>query len=173
MPGSGTRGRRLTVVPTREAVRAEAIDTSLENSRLSRLCCCAVPGQADGVDFCGCRLIRARWLIFGGDQDAAELADHVRGRWPALLVYQGARARWLVHVGGVVPGGGVPRSRCSGRRAGTGRCGDRAGGRLRACPVPKTCLASSIAISMVHAAAYRSMTCAAVAAVSVVTSARS
>ena len=45
--------------------------------------------------------------------------------------------------------------------------------RLRARPAPKTCLASSIAISMDHLAAYRSMTRAAVAAVSVVTRARS
>ena len=45
--------------------------------------------------------------------------------------------------------------------------------RLRACPAPKTCRASSIATSMFHLAAYRSMSCAADAAASVVTRARS
>jgi hypothetical protein len=29
-------------------------------SRLSRLRCCCFPGQADDVDFLGCRLVRAR-----------------------------------------------------------------------------------------------------------------
>jgi hypothetical protein len=42
-----------------------------------------------------------------------------------------------------------------------------------ACPAPKTCRASSIATSMDHLLVYRSITWAAVAAVSVVTRARS
>ena len=45
--------------------------------------------------------------------------------------------------------------------------------RLRACPVPKICFASSIATSMAHLAAYLSMTWATSGSFSVVTSARS
>ena len=64
------------------------------NGHLSPLCRRVLPGQADGVDFFACRLVSVRWLESGGDQDPAELAGHVRGRWPDLGGVPGARARW-------------------------------------------------------------------------------
>ena len=77
------------------------------------------------------------------------------------------------HVGGVVAGGGVQQVAMAWQASwnGTVRSTARAV-RLRACPAPKTCRASSIATSMDHLLAYRSITWAAVAAVSVVTRAR-
>lgn len=49
------------------------------STRLSHLCGWGLPGQADGADFCGCQLVRARWPIFRGDDDAPELGGHVGG----------------------------------------------------------------------------------------------
>jgi hypothetical protein len=60
------------------------------------------------MDFFACRLVSGRWLKSGGDQDPAELAGHVRGRWPDLGGVPGGAGAVAVHVGGVVPGGGVP-----------------------------------------------------------------
>jgi hypothetical protein len=48
-------------------------------TRLSRLCGCVFPGQSDGVEFFACRLVRARLLKSGGDEDAAEQDGHVAG----------------------------------------------------------------------------------------------
>src|SRR5271165_1778024 len=92
----------------------------------------------------------------------------------ALAVYQGARWRWPSTAAGSWPAVAYQMVVMAWQASwnGTVRSTARAV-RLRACPVPKTCLASSIATSMLHRAAYRSMTCAAVAAVSVVTRARS
>jgi hypothetical protein len=78
------------------------------------------------------------------------------------------------HVGVVVADGGVPAG-------GDGLAGELerdgplngAGSAVAACPAPKTWRASSTATSMVHREAYRWITCAAAAAVSVVTRARS
>ncbi len=75
------------------------------------------------------------------------------GSWPAVA-YQQAVMAWQASWNGTV--------RSTARAV-----------RLRACPAPKTCRASSIATSMDHREAYRSITCAALAAVSVVTRARS
>jgi hypothetical protein len=60
------------------------------------------------VDFFACRLVTARWLKSGGDQDAAELGGHVGGRWLGLAVVPGGTGAAGLHVGGVVPRGGVP-----------------------------------------------------------------
>jgi len=46
-------------------------------SRLSRLCGEVFPGQAEGADFFGCWLVRARCLKSGGDDGVAELRGHV------------------------------------------------------------------------------------------------
>ena len=34
---------------------------------------CVFPGQSEDAEFCGCWLVRVRWLKSGGDDDAAEL----------------------------------------------------------------------------------------------------
>ena len=75
------------------------------------------------------------------------------GSWPAVAYQQVAMA-WQASWNGMV--------RSTARAV-----------RLRACPAPKTWRASSIATSMLHLAAYRSITWAGVAVVSVVTRARS
>src|SRR6266581_6461054 len=62
----------------------EPLFSRLLDSRLSHLCGWGFPGQADGADFRGCRLARARQLKFRGDQDAAELGGHVSGGWLGL-----------------------------------------------------------------------------------------
>ncbi len=75
-----------------------------------------------------------------------------------------------MQAGGVVAGGGVPGD-------GDGLAGDPErdgtldgrGGAVARLPVPKTCLATSVATSMLHLDAYCSMTCSAVAPVPVVT----
>jgi len=61
---------------------------------------------------------------------------HVGGSWPAVAYQQVAMA-WQASWNGTV--------RSTARAV-----------RLRACPAPKTCRASSIATSMLHLAAYRS-----------------
>src|SRR5216684_8327673 len=66
------------------------------------------PGQPDGVDFCGFWLVRAYWLKFGGDDDAAELGGHVGGGRLGLRGVPGGVAAAGLGVGGVVAGGGVP-----------------------------------------------------------------
>ena len=75
------------------------------------------------------------------------------GSWP-VVAYQVVVMAWQASWNGMV--------RSTARAA-----------RLRAWPVPKTCLLSSIATSMLHLAAYRSITCAGLASRSVVTRARS
>src|SRR5262249_21150380 len=66
------------------------------------------PGQADGMDFCGFWLIRAKSLKFGGDDDAAELGGHVGGRRFGLARVPGSVEAAGLGVGRVVAGGGVP-----------------------------------------------------------------
>src|SRR5579875_2188660 len=51
----------------------------LEGPRLSCLCGCVFPGEADGVEFFACRLFGARCLKSGGDDDPAEQGGHVAG----------------------------------------------------------------------------------------------
>ena len=78
----------------------------------------------------------------------------------ALVVYQGARARCSSTSAGSCPAVAYQRMARVWQASvnGTVRSTARAV-RLRACPAPKTCLASSIATSMDQRAAYRSMTC--------------
>jgi hypothetical protein len=80
-------------------------------ARLSRLRCCAVPGQPYGVDFCRGWLAGVNRPIFGGDEDAAELGEHVGGRRLGLGAIPGGAGPVLAGVGGVVPGGGVLEDR--------------------------------------------------------------
>src|SRR5512142_751558 len=75
------------------------------------------------------------------------------GWWPAVAYQQTARA-WQASMNGIA------RSTA-------------AAVRLRACPAPKSCFASSIATSIAHLAAYLSITAAASGPVAVVTRARS
>jgi hypothetical protein len=86
-------------------------------TRLSRLCGEVFPGQAEGADFFGCWLVRARCLKCGGDDDVTELRGHV-GCCP-----RGIRR---------APGGAVAvrwRSRCTtGRRYHVPRAGLSGGG---------------------------------------------
>jgi len=56
----------------------------------------------------GCRLVRVRCPIFGGDEDAAELGEHVGGGRLGLGGVPGRAGAVIGDVGGVVPGGGVP-----------------------------------------------------------------
>jgi hypothetical protein len=42
------------------------------------------PGQSEDAEFCGCWLVRARWLKSGGDDDAAELGGDVAAGGTAL-----------------------------------------------------------------------------------------
>src|SRR5713226_5841906 len=92
----------------------------------------------------------------------------------AFVVYQGARARCSATSAGSWPAVAYQQAVTAWQASwnGTVRSTARAV-RLRACPAPKTWRASSIATSIDHLAAYRSITCAAVAVVSVVTRARS
>jgi hypothetical protein len=60
------------------------------------------------VDFFACRLVRARWLNSGGDDDPAELGGHVGGGWLFLAAVPAGASAAVLHVGGVMPGGGVP-----------------------------------------------------------------
>jgi hypothetical protein len=55
-------------------------------TRLSRLCREVFPGQADDADFFGGRLVRARCLKPGGDEDAAELGPARRRRSACCLL---------------------------------------------------------------------------------------
>src|SRR5271167_975314 len=75
------------------------------------------------------------------------------GLWPAVA-YQVTAMAWQASMNGMV--------RSTARAV-----------RLRACPVPKSCFASSIATSMAHLAAYLSMTSLMSGFFSVVTRARS
>lgn len=77
-------------------------------SRLSRLRGVGVPGQADGVDFCGCGCIRVRGPKSGGDEDLAQLGDHVGSRGLGLGWVPGGTFAVGGEVVGVVAGGGVP-----------------------------------------------------------------
>ncbi len=60
------------------------------------------------MDFCWGRLGGVKWPVFRGDEDPAELGDHVGGRWLGLGPVPGCAGAVLIDVGGVVPGGGVP-----------------------------------------------------------------
>ena len=109
--------------------------------------------------FCGFWLVSVKSLKSGGDDDAAELGGHVGGGrlglggvpgcvqaaglgvagwWPAVA-YQQTAIAWQASMNGMV--------RSTARAV-----------RLRACPVPNSCFASSIATSMDHLAAYLSIT---------------
>ena len=100
------------------------------------------------MDFVRGRLAGVNWPVFRGDEDAAELGDHVAVDGSALVLYQGARAGAPRRRGG--PGGGVPEDgdAWQARVNGMVRC-TAVASRLRACPAPKICLASSTATSMV------------------------
>src|SRR6266851_360993 len=89
-------------------LKRPGFDTRLVLSRLSRLCGCFLPGQADGVNFFAGYLVRTRCAKFRGDQYAAELAEHVGGRRLGLAAVPGSGSTVAVHIGGVVSGGGVP-----------------------------------------------------------------
>ena len=91
----------------------------------------------------------------------------------ALLVYHGASARRSCRSAGSWPAVAyqVTATAWQATWNGTVRSTARAV-RLRACPAPKAWRTSSIATSMDRREAYRSITCAAVTAVSVVTRAR-
>ena len=101
------------------------------------------------MDFLGCRLVRARCVKPGGDEDAAELAVHVGGGRAGLAVVPGGAGAVLFDVGGVVAGGGV-------LGLGQGLAGELErmvrriafAVRLRAWPAPNSCLASWIATSI-------------------------
>ena len=71
-----------------------------------------------------------------------------------LAVYQGARARWSSTSAGWWPAVAYQMTAMAWQASwnGTVRSTARAV-RLRACPAPKICLASSIATSMLHLAA--------------------
>jgi hypothetical protein len=60
------------------------------------------------MDFFGCWLVNVRCPKSGGDEDAAELGEHVCGRWLGLGGVPGCAGAVIGDVGGVVPGGGVP-----------------------------------------------------------------
>jgi UDP-glucose 4-epimerase len=66
-----------------------------EAPRLSQLCGYVFPGQPDGVDFSGCRLVRVRCPKSGGDEDAAELGEHVCGGRLCLGGVPGRARAWL------------------------------------------------------------------------------
>src|ERR1035437_2260029 len=93
------------------------------------------------------------WVLVLYQGAAARRSSMSAGSWPAVA-YQQAAMAWHASWNGTV------------RRTAFGV-------RLRACPAPNSCFASSIATSMLHLAAYRSMTCAGLAFRSVVTRARS
>src|SRR5262249_36417889 len=96
-------------------------------TRLSRLCHCVLPGQAEDADFFGCWLVRARCLKSGSDDDAAELGGHVGGRRLGLAGVPGGAGPVVCHVGGVVAGGGIPAGG-GGPAGGLGRGGPLNGG---------------------------------------------
>ncbi len=96
---------------SRSTTQQQSFELFRGSSRLSRLCCEVFPGQADDVDFFWCRLVRARCLKSGGDDDAAELAGHVSGRGLGLGGVPGSAGAMFADVGGVVAGGGIPAGR--------------------------------------------------------------
>jgi hypothetical protein len=82
-------------------------------TRLSRLCRCSVPGQADGADFLRCWLIMVRCPKSGGDEDAAELGCHVGGGRRGLRLVPGGAVAAVgdAGTGSVASGiGGIPFS---------------------------------------------------------------
>src|SRR6266481_8870049 len=115
--GTGRGSRRMTrwlnAVSGAGRATGWSIWTSRSSStpwitRLSSLCGEVFPGQAEDVDFFGGRLVRARCLKSGGDDDAAELGAHVGGGRLGFAGVPGGAGPVFGHVGGVVAGGGVP-----------------------------------------------------------------
>src|SRR5262249_33566358 len=74
------------------------------------------PGQADGLDFCWGGLVGVSGSESGGDEDAAELGEHVGGGGVGLGAVPGSACAGGGDVVGVVACGGVPADRQ--RRAG-------------------------------------------------------
>ena len=74
-------------------------------TRLSWLCGKVFPGQAEDADFFGCRLVGARCLKSGGDDDAAELGGHVGCGRLGFAGVPGGAGPVFGHVRGVVAGG--------------------------------------------------------------------
>lgn len=60
------------------------------------------------MDSFGCRLVMVRCPKSGGDEDTAELGEHVGGRWLGLRGVPGRAGAVIGDAGGVVPGSGVP-----------------------------------------------------------------
>ena len=60
------------------------------------------------MDFCWGRFAGVTWPIFGGDEDAPELGDHVGGGGLGFGAVPGSSGPVLGHVGWVVTSGGIP-----------------------------------------------------------------
>ena len=85
-----------------------AISTPYLPARISLLRRVGLPGQTHGMDFCGCRLVKASLLKSCGDQDAPELGDHAGGGGLGLGAVPGGVEAAGCDITGVVPGCGVP-----------------------------------------------------------------
>ena len=77
-------------------------------TRLSWLCCCVLPGQADDVHFFAGWLVGARGPESGGEENAAELGEHAGGGRLGLAVVPRCPVAVVIDVGWVVACGGVP-----------------------------------------------------------------
>src|SRR6266540_1534189 len=73
-------------------------------SQVSLLCRWVLPGQADGLDFCQGRLFGPSGSKSGGDEDAAELGEHVGGGWVGLGAVPGPAGAVGGDVVGLVAG---------------------------------------------------------------------
>ena len=94
--------------------------------------------------------VSVSWLKFGGDDDAAELGGHVGGRWLGLRGVPGGGQAAALGVGGWWPAVAYQQTAMAWQASMNGMVRSTAAAvRLRACPVPKSCFASSIATSMV------------------------
>ncbi len=76
-------------------------------SQVSLLCRWVLPGQPDGLEFCQGRLFGASEPKSGGDEDAAELGEHVGGGGVGLGAVPGPAGAVGGDVVGLVAGGGV------------------------------------------------------------------
>src|SRR6266540_3860586 len=83
----------------------------LKLTQVSLLCRWVLPGQADGLDFCLGRLFGSSGSKSGGDEDAAELGEHVGGGGVGLGAVPGPVGAVGGDVVGLVAGGGVPADR--------------------------------------------------------------